>query len=273
LSILIDVETLSNKIRQGEDFVFIIDVRPKGNSDDSAIGPYEQGHIPNALYLDPTLDLTGENSFFPEAYSLGEKLGKLGIGNEATIVLYDDGKNRNSAKAWATLYFIGHNNLYILQGGFKAWLHASKPVSTEVPTFTSTNYKISPREDMVKTIDEIKKGINNPNKVLIDSRAKERYTGEREPKYAKAGHIPNAKNYTAKEVFNDKGLWKSKEELQRHFSPLEHDEEIIVSCGTGTSACLNMVALIEAGYSNVKIYPGGFKEWIDENNPVATGGE
>lgn len=271
MTIFIDVGTLMNKISQKDNSLFIIDVRGKGTDTSLDVAEYEKGHIPNALYLHPKEDFTGKDSFFPESISLGEKLGELGISHDSSIVLYDDGKNRNVAKAWVTLHYIGHDYIYILQGGFQAWLHANQPICKKTPTYPSTIYKVKPRQDIVKSIDEMKVAIHDPKKVLIDSRAQERYTGEREPKYAKAGHIPGAKNHVAKEVFDEKGMWKSKEELQRHFSTLNDDEEIIVSCGTGNSACLNMIALIEAGFSNVNIYPGGYKEWIDRGYEIETG--
>jgi len=261
MSIFVDVQTLNKKINHHP--YKIIDVRQSASL-------YEESHIPHAIYLDPIKYISGQKSFFVDPPILGEKLSAVGINEKTEIVIYDDGTNRNAAKAWVALYYIGHTKMKILQGGFSAWKNGGKPISREVPAYKQVNYHISPRNHIVKTIEDIRHHTKDPNKILIDSRAEERYAGRIEPKYEKAGHIPGAKNYVAKEVFNEQGEWKESGALQEHFSTLNKTDDITVSCGTGGSACLNMIALIEAGYSNVAIYPGGFKEWIDANEQVET---
>src|SRR5699024_9185592 len=105
-----------------------------------------------------------------------------------------------------------------------------------------------------------------------DSRAYNRYIGEVEPLYDKAGHIPGAKHYFWKDVLEDEGHWKSIPALKEHFHPLHEAEKIIVSCGSGISACPNVVALKRAGFENVTLYPGSFSDWISyEDNPITKG--
>lgn len=110
--------------------------------------------------------------------------------------------------------------------------------------------------------------------VLIDSRARERFLGLEETLDNKAGHIPGAFNFFWKETQNADGSYKSAEELQEHFSELDKDAEIIVYCGSGVTACPNVLALERAGFNNVRLYPGSWSDWISyQENAVATGEE
>lgn len=264
MSIFINPQSLNEKINVNH--YKIIDVRQHEPL-------YKESHIPHAVYINPKKYISGKDSFFVEPSTLGKKLGNVGINEKSEIIIYDDGTNRSAAKAWVALYYIGHTKIKILQGGFAAWKKAGLPSTNDVPINKPINYQIFPRKHIVKTIEDIRQQTKNPNEILIDSRANDRFSGRREPKYEKAGHIPGAKNYVAKDVFNNKGEWKEKDTLKEHFSSLNSTDHITVSCGTGGSACLNMIALIEAGYTDVAIYPGGFKEWIDANEQVETGEE
>src|SRR5690625_4835394 len=118
-------------------------------------------------------------------------------------------------------------------------------------------------------MQDVKQKMKEKSAILIDSRSRERYLGKTEPLYAKAGHIPGATNYFWKDVLDENGLWKSDKELTAHFKALSKNDEIIVSCGSGVSACPNVLALKMAGYENVKLYPGSFSDWISyEENKV-----
>lgn len=261
MSIVIHTEEL-RKMLKNESTV-IIDVRTTGEE------TYKQSHIPKSLYLDVKEDLTGENSFLPNMERLANKLGDLGISNDQTIVLYDHGDHRAATKAWVILRYIGHDSIKILNGGFKAWTDAGNEVTNVLPIFAPTIYTVRIQKDIIVNMEQVKMSLELENVSLIDSRSHDRYTGKVEPTYKKGGHIPGAKNYHAKLVLNETGLWKTRKDLQEHFKDLPQNEEIMVSCGSGNSACLNLVALIEAGFENVKIYPGGFSEWIkDERNRV-----
>lgn len=249
----------------GEQLVFI-DVRNKNGEE-----AYRKGHIPGAVFLNMKQDVSGQEAFFAEPVQLAQKLSALGITNEAPIILYDEGNHRAAAKAWFALYKIGHQgDLFILNGGFPAWESANYEVSDTPAKRGQVEYVVQPRMDATLNINEVKDRLDDKQSVLIDSRAHERYTGKVEPKYKKAGHIPGAVNYHSKQVFDEDGNWKSTADLKQHFSSLENKDEIIVSCGSGNSACLNAIALKEAGFKNVKLFSGGFSEWIEAGNDVAT---
>lgn len=266
MSILLTTEDVREKHANSECDVAIIDVRKKSE--------YMEGHIPSALYLDVKLDLTGEQNFLPDHDRLAATLSRLGISNKTTLVFYDDGTHRAASKAWFVLNYLGHEEVYLLEGGFASWLAAGHEADADLPKRETTTYEAKPRKELVLTIDQVKDRLQIDESTLIDSRSNERYTGEVEPKYKKAGHIPRAKNFHSKQVFDEKGLWKDRVALKKHFARLEETNEVVVSCGSGNSACMNVVALTEAGFTDVKLYPGGFSEWIeDDRNEVRQGTE
>ncbi|MEI3604158.1 sulfurtransferase [Pseudogracilibacillus sp. SE30717A] len=267
MSIIIDELELRKKLDDKE--IVILDVRTKYDDFETGEAAYKHSHVPGALYVDVNTYFKGTNTFLPDIDMLAKKLGDLGIRDDTSIVLYDQGNHRAATKAWVVFNYIGHEPVYILNGGFKAWAEAGNEVTTETPAFSPTIYHVKRNEDIVVSIDQVKASLETENAMLIDSRSYDRYSGKVEPKYKKAGHIPGAKNYHSKRVMSEKGLWKTTEELRCHFKDLQQDEEIMVSCGSGNSACINFVALIEAGFKEVKIYPGGFSEWIkDDHNEV-----
>lgn len=243
--------------------VRVIDVR--GSS------AYGEGHIPGAVCLDMKRDFTGGTGFFPEVGRLAKTLGENGISVDTPVVIYDGGSHRDAAKAWVVLHYLGHDRLQVLQGGFAAWVGADYPVSAVSEAVSPCVYVPNVRVEVLVELDEMKEKLAHDHSVLIDSRAKERFTGEHEPKYEQVGHIPGAVNYAAKDVFAADGTFRNKADLAGHFARVHDGKEVVVSCGTGTSACMNFVALKEAGVDDVKLFPGGFKQWIDEGNDVETG--
>src|SRR5690625_672178 len=264
MSIIISDQKLKELINDKKDLA-IIDVRTKTKDFTSGEAAYGHCHLPKALFLDVKKDLSGENTFLPDVEQLSMRLGHLGIQNNTDIVLYDQGNHRSASKAWFVLRYLGHETVHILNGGFQAWINEGNSVTSERPNIISTTYYPKPRTDLLVDIEQVKDRLEEGQSTLIDSRAPDRYTGKIEPKYRKAGHIPGAKNYHAKLVFEENGLWKSNVNLAKHFSKLTSTDEVMVSCGSGNSACMNLVALKEAGFQNVKLFPGGYSEWIEED--------
>jgi thiosulfate/3-mercaptopyruvate sulfurtransferase len=269
---LISVERLINRLDNNQNNTVIIDVRFKLDEADAGRKQYLESHIPGAVYLDLNKDLSGRAEKHGGAHPLPDfpifsrKLGNIGIDEETTIVIYDEGNDMYAARLWWLLEAIGHTKVYILEGGFTRWLEEGHATTAEVPALKPKEYKASFQEASIVDMETVKEKVAAGTK-LIDSRAKDRYLGDFEPMYSKAGHIPGAKNYPWKKVLNDDGKWLKGEELKKHFSDLHPEEEIIVSCGSGVSATVNILALKAAGYKNVKLYPGSFSDWIsyDEN--------
>ncbi|NUU64455.1 sulfurtransferase [Paenibacillus agri] len=258
---------------------------------------FEQEHIPGAVYLDLELDLSapvsehGGRHPLPDPQLLAARLAKLGIGNTTRVVAYDDESGMNAARLWWLLRYLGHEQVFILEGGFSAWKAERFPVTDHQPIRIPSSFEPNVQSQMVVGVDEVRQvSVNTVEAlseardsastapydlpVLIDSRARERYLGLEETLDKKAGHIPGAVNYFWKETQNEDGSLKSAEELQEHFAQLDKDAEIIVYCGSGVTACPNVLALEKAGYKNVRLYAGSWSDWISyEGNPIATGDE
>ncbi|AIQ18039.1 3-mercaptopyruvate sulfurtransferase [Paenibacillus sp. FSL H7-0357] len=250
---------------------------------------FEQEHIPGAVYLDLELDLSGPvgehggRHPLPDPQLLAARLSKLGIGNDSRIVAYDDESGMNAARLWWLLRYLGHEQVFILEGGFSAWKAEKFPVTEHQPVRVPSSFQANVQLQMQVDVDNVHQVSANMepsasatglSPVLIDSRARERFLGLEETLDKKAGHIPGAVNFFWKDTQNADGSYKSAEELQEHFSELDKDAEIIVYCGSGVTACPNVLALEKAGYRNVKLYAGSWSDWISySENPVATGEE
>ncbi len=259
--------------KMGNKDLVIIDVRSNLTSPDQGEALYGESHISGAYYLHLENDLSGEvkqhggNHPLPDAEEFAEKLNKMGVNELSDVVIYDDENGMFASRAWWLLYYMGHESCYILDGGFTAWKKAGYEVTKEIPTQKKGHFIPRLRKDIIVDMEEVKHR-DKQNSLLIDSRARERYLGETEPLYKKAGHIPGAKNYFWQEVQEESGNWKNSDQLKEHFSSIEDSKEIIVSCGSGISACPNFIALKMAGFNHVKLYPGSYSDWIsyDENS-------
>src|SRR5699024_1493148 len=275
MSDIISVEQLERL--QTEDEVTIIDVRGHLTKHDYGEKIYNEAHIPGAFFLDMEKDLSGEvkqhggKHPLPDVTIFAEKLGEMGVHPKRKVVVYDGADMAFAARAWWLLRYIGHEEVMILEGGYQAWVDKGNKVTSQQPNTERVNYPVSVSKDDVVFMEEVR-NRDRAKSVLIDSRSFERYIGEVEPLYAKAGHIPGAKSYFWKDVLTDDQKMKDSSSLQSHFQALQDAEEIIVSCGSGISACPNILALKRAGFTNVKLYPGSFSDWISyEENEVEQG--
>jgi len=247
---------------------------------------YEQEHIPGAVYLDLELDLSasvgahGGRHPLPDPQMLAARLAKLGIGNDSRVVAYDDESGMNAARLWWLLRYLGHEQVFILEGGFSQWKAGKYPVTDHQPVRVPSTFTANVQTQMLVDVEEVRRvsektadaGANAANTILIDSRANDRYHGRNETLDPVGGHIPGALNYFWKNTQNADGSFKSAEELAEHFAGLNKDREIIVYCGSGVTACPNVLALEKAGFKNVRLYAGSWSDWISyEGNPVATG--
>lgn len=264
---LISVDRLMKRLNNNQDNTRIIDVRFKLDDENAGRKMYLDSHLPDAAYLDLNRDLSGRVEKHGGAHPLPdfstfiEKLRNIGIDNETTVVIYDQGNDMFAARLWWLLEAIGHSKVYILEGGFERWVEAGNEVTTKLPELKYKELRAAFQEEKIVDMQTVREK-HEAGGLLIDSRSSDRFLGDFEPLYSKAGHIPGAKNYPWKTVLSDAGKWLKGNGLQEHFSNLNKDEEIIVSCGSGVSACANILALKAAGYKNVKLYPGSFSDWI-----------
>ncbi|MGP0576848.1 sulfurtransferase [Paenibacillus peoriae] len=245
---------------------------------------FNEDHIPGAVHFDLEEDLTaplgehGGRHPLPNVDTLAARLSRAGISASSRIVAYDDQGGMMASRFWWLLRYLGHEQVYVLEEGYSAWKEAKFPVTSDQPIRIPSTFTPNVQPQMLTNMQEVhrvsKDSLPGGSSILIDSRERPRYLGLEEPIDQAAGHIPGAVNFFWKEVLDEQGSFKNAEQLQQHFADLDPNAEIIVYCGSGVSACPNVLALNEAGFSKVRLYPGSWSDWISyKENPVATGEE
>ena len=244
---------------------------------------YAIGHIKNALFIDLETQLSGakrgEDGVFrgrhplPERAALVETLRALGIDDDSQVVAYDAHGGMFAARLWWLLRWIGHEAVAVLDGGMAAWQAPGLPMSTDVPKRAAGS--IGERAALVGTVSvgEVVGNLESGARTVIDARAADRFRGENETIDPVGGHIPGAKNRFFKENLQADGRFKNAQQLRAEWSALMDDPaRAIMQCGSGVTACHNLLALETAGLRGAVLYPGSWSEWCaDAARPVARG--
>ena len=245
---------------------------------DTAAGEraYAAVHLPGAHYLHLDRDLsaakTGANGRhpLPDRADFATQLAELGLNADTQVVAYDAQGGMYAARLWWMLRWIGHAAVAVLDGGQAAWTGAS---TTEAPVPKLGNFQLG--EPGVKQVDAAGLRTLLGHVRLIDARAPERFRGEVEPLDAQAGHIPGASNRLFKNNLAANGSFKPADQLKAEFTALlgAHAPATVVhSCGSGVTACHNLLAMEHAGLDGSALYPGSWSEWSsDSRRPVAKG--
>ena len=277
---LVSVDWLLEHLHDAE--VKIVDCRFQLGQSEVGYEQYKEGHIPGAFYLNLEKDMSGPKDIhggrhpLPNLREFSAKLGTFGMDKKTKVVAYDDQGGAMASRFWWLLKFMGHQDVYVLDGGYSHWRERGFPVTKDSPaeTTTPTVFDFMPQTDMAIFIDEVKQAKDKDGVVLIDSREAKRYLGLEEPIDAKAGHIPGAKNYFWKEGLQEDGSWKPAEQQKERFQALSPEDTLIVYCGSGVTACPNVLALKEAGFPKIKLYVGSWSDWSSyDENPIAVGKE
>ncbi len=229
---------------------------------------YQESHITGAFYLDLNRDLAspvekhGGRHPLPNIVELADKLSSIGIKlQETLVVVYDDSRLAFAARLWWLLRYMGHSKVAVLDGGFSGWKAGGHPVTNTLPESREGQFVPELRSDWIVDIEAVKERKDLPGMVLVDSRENDRYLGLREPIDPIAGHIPGAVNYPWQDVTDEGSKVRSPSEQKQRWSELETDAEIMVYCGSGVTACVNLLSLEIAGIPNAKLYPGSWSDW------------
>lgn len=257
--------------------IFIIDCRFDLFDISYGKAAYGKNHIKNAFYFDINEDFAGKKKAHggarpvPELSDLGKKFELIGVKMDSQIICYDD-QTYSSARVWWQLKNMGFKNVYILNGGYEAWNKLNLPISTECPNpKKGGNVKIASFDDIYCDINYVKKAMEDPDIILLDSREHRRYTGDYEPLYSKNGHIPGAINLHWQKNIETDGTLKNKSILVKNFSFADTSKEIITYCGSGIDGAMNFVILDELGYK-ARLYIGSVSDWITyEENTLESG--
>jgi thiosulfate/3-mercaptopyruvate sulfurtransferase len=259
----------------------IVDARAMLSDPQAGFAGYKVAHIPGACYVDLNADLSAAKKDprlgrhpLPGAGQFSALLSRLGITPETEVVVYDqvDG-SMAASRFWFLMRLAGHAKVSVLDGGMDAWLASGLPTESEAAEIVPTVYPVVFNHRMLVTESELKALLNHhDDAVLIDARAPERYRGEVEPLDKKAGHIPSAINRPYAGNL-DNGLFKSPEQLRAEFASIVQDRKnIILSCGSGVTACHNALALSHAGIDAWRLFAPSWSGWVaDDANPIATG--
>lgn len=251
----------------------IIDCRFSLTDADAGRQQYGLSHIPGAYYLDLNQDLSspvqqhGGRHPLPNISQLAEKLASVGVasagstGTPSWVVVYDDSRFAYASRLWWLLRYMGHDCVAVLDGGWSGWQANGYPLTSVVPTAQPRKFVPQLRTDWIVDIEAVKRRKDLPGVALVDSREQERYRGEREPIDPIAGHIPGAVNYPWQEVTNAQGYLRPVAEQQQRWADLASSQEILVYCGSGVTACVNLLSLATAGIHTGKLYAGSWSDW------------
>ena len=272
---LVDVSWLSRHL--DDPAVVIADCRFDLAKAGAGRAAYDEAHIPGAVYLDLERDLSapkqahGGRHPLPDRDAFCATLGAIGIDGTVTVVAYDAPKSgvTGAARLWWMLRYLGHDRVYVLDGGWPEWTAAREAVSREVPARAARRFVPRLRPEMVSGIDDVRDIVARGGAGIVDSRAPERYRGEVEPLDPVAGHVPGAVNLPWGETLDADGRLKPAAVLAERFRRLG-GEHVVVYCGSGVTACANLLAMDEAGVADARLYPGSWSDWCSyPDNPVA----
>lgn len=257
------------------DDVVVVDTRWYLEDPQRGQREYDKGHLPGALFMDLERDLSASRGAgrhpLPSREAFGTTLSSFGIRNGDHVVAYDHGPGAIAARLWWMMRHVGHPKVSVLDGGIRGWTDAGFRVSRDRRPITPSTFEVLP--SMTRTIDRSELRSRLGDVQLLDARAPERYRGDHEPVDAVAGHIPTALSVPTTGNLEPDGSFKRPEELAMRFRELHLDpnEPIVSSCGSGVTACHNILALHLAGYPEAMLYPGSWSDWSTAGFPVATG--
>jgi thiosulfate/3-mercaptopyruvate sulfurtransferase len=242
---------------------------------------YVAAHIPAAVFLDVGVDLSAPGGGrgrpegrhpWPSEEQVSMVMGAAGIGPATRVVAYDDQSGAVAARLWYLLRAYGHDDVAVLDGGIVKWQAEGRPLESGTVNPSTARFTARSRAGWVVTRDEMT-GLD-PSTLVVDARAGERYRGESEPIDPRAGHIPGAINlpFSGNLTADAVPVFRPADELRARFAEVGADRNLpIVYCGSGVTACHDLLALHAAGLRG-RLYAGSWSEWsADASLPIATG--
>ncbi len=231
---------------------------------------YETGHIPGALFVNVFSDVCCPSKIM-DAQSFEKLMGKLGIGDDTTVVVYDTDGGLWAARVWWALRYYGHENAKMLNGGLQAWVQESKSLETETPTVAPAVFHAEVQPQWLATMDEVKKAVEDPQIAILDALTRPNYTGDLN-QYGRPGHIATALSFPAPDTLDPvtRGVLPA-EALSRMLARLGLDPEkrVITYCGGGIYGAHTAFVLYLMGFDQVGLYDGSLMEWApNQSNPM-----
>lgn len=278
---LIDAVSLSQHL--ADDKWIILDCRHDLMNPAYGRDAFAAGHIQNAQFAGIDDDLSGakqgaDGEFrgrhpLPDRATLVETLRRFGIDDDTQVVAYDAHGGMYAARLWWLLRWIGHEAVAVLDGGLAAWEAAGLPLVTPVAERAAGT--ITERKTLTQMVNvaDVVANLATQARTVVDARANDRFRGENETIDPVGGHIPGARNRFFKDNLQADGRFKPAEQLKQDFAPLFNSpDKAIMQCGSGVTACHNLLAMEIAGLPGAALYPGSWSEWCaSPTRPIATG--
>ncbi|MGD9906058.1 MAG: sulfurtransferase [Vicinamibacterales bacterium] len=242
---------------------------------------YSEGHVPGARYVNLDTDLSGPKIGttgrhpLPDPATAAATFGRLGIGNGTQVVVYDADAGSFAARVWWMLRWLGHEQVAVLDGGLAAWTRAGLALSDDEEHWEPATFVPAVQAAARVGVGEVLPHVEQSGHVLVDARANDRFRGQNETLDPVAGHIPGAVNRFFQQNLTADKTFKSPDELRAEWTPIlggTDATKAVMYCGSGVTACHNLLALEHAGLSGARLFAGSWSEWCaDPGRPVATG--
>ncbi|HEU4626137.1 MAG TPA: sulfurtransferase [Steroidobacteraceae bacterium] len=276
-----ELAALLEREPQADASVVVLDCRHELSQPEWSDRAYAAGHIPTAVQAHLDRDLSGPvtptsgRHPLPDVTAFAETLGRWGIDNTVQVVAYDQGNGVYAARAWWLLRWVGHSAVAVLDGGFAAWQEAGLRVSHDAPARAPRRFVPHVAAGAALSTAEVEQALMRNEIALVDARGADRFRGENETIDPVAGHVPGATNRPFGKNVDGRGRFLPAAELRRQWTEAlagRDAREVVAMCGSGVSACHNLLALEIAGLSGARLYAGSWSEWIrDPRRPIARG--
>jgi thiosulfate/3-mercaptopyruvate sulfurtransferase len=250
----------------------IVDCRFRLDNPQAGRAMYNELHIPGAVYADLDRDLSAPAATpdegrhpLPDLQEFRAKLGNWGINQRVQVVCYDDWGGVLAARLWWMLRYLGHESVAVLDGGWQNWIAHDYPTSKALEHTSPTTFEGEPNPNMLADLSEVASlSAQGEGKRLIDAREAKRYRGEIEPIDAQAGHIPGARNYHFAKNLTTNATMQPANELRKRWQSFlgrESPSEMIMYCGSGVSACHNLLAMEHVGLRGARLFIPSWSGW------------
>jgi thiosulfate/3-mercaptopyruvate sulfurtransferase len=278
---LISAANLAERLAAAPGSVLIFDCRFDLADTGAGETAYADGHVSGAHYLHLDRDLSGPKTGsngrhpLPDRAKLVETLAGYGLQQGQQVIAYDAQGGMYAARLWWLLRWLGHDSVAVLDGGLQAWQAAGQPLTQDVPAKTKGNFAAGAPLSVTIDAAAVQRNLTTRERVVVDARAPDRYRGENETLDPVGGHIPGALNRFFKDNLTADGRFKPAHSLREEFGALlpgTAPDRVVLQCGSGVTACHNVLAMEIAGLHGAALYSGSWSEWsADPSRPVATG--
>ncbi|MEM8843975.1 MAG: sulfurtransferase [Pseudomonadota bacterium] len=276
---IISADELAEIINQ--DKVRIFDCRFSLKDPQGGLKSYQSGHIPNAQFADMDTQLSSAMSPtsgrhpLPNADHFIKQLCDWGVSNDTQVIAYDDMNGAFAARLWWMMRWVGHNKVAVLNGGLDKWTEQGCSLTQDTVEFPKSDFSGEANMDWLVDIDTVRSQLEAGKITLIDARSADRFTAKDQNTDPVPGHIPGATNLPFGGNLASDGLMQAPEAIKQRFENAIKDrphDDVVNMCGSGVTACHNLLAQAVAGMPPMKVFIGSWSQWIkDPSRPVATG--